>query len=83
MCAISSADAEFFGAVGSAVPQDPVLCIPVHPPLDVQKAGIVWHPGVFGRGTLLSCGCFTGYNLKGRDTRSISLCHDANVILIP
>lgn len=67
MCAISSADAEFFGAVGSAVPQDPVLCIPVHPPLDVQKAGIVWHPGVFGRGTFVALWTSASCRWEGRD----------------
>ena len=61
----------------------PPLWVPIHPLLDEKMCGILWYPGVFGRGTLLSCRCFTGYKLKGRNTRSISLCHDANVIPIP
>lgn len=54
MCPISSADAEFFGAVlGSAVPQDPVLCIPVTPTFgcaeswDRLASWCVWQGGTF------------------------------------
>ena len=43
------------------------LCIPVHPPLDVQKDGIVWHPGVFGSGTFVALWTSARCRWKGRD----------------
>ena len=34
------------GTASTAAPVPPPLCVPVHPPLDVQMCGILWHPGV-------------------------------------
>lgn len=41
------------GTASAIAPVPPLLCAPVHPPLDAQKGSIVWHPGVLGRGTFV------------------------------
>ena len=92
-CATTSASRRFFGAAGSAAtakrlgsetssllfPWDPTsLCVPVHPPSEVQMSVSLQQPGVLGTGTLLSYGCFTSCRLKGRNKGSVSCCHDAD-----
>ena len=57
-------------AIQAPPPLLPRVGLPsVFPPtlLDVQGCGILSCPRVSGRGTSVSCGCFTGYGLKGRD----------------
>ena len=45
--------------------------IPVHLPLDVQRCGILWHPGVLGKGNFVKL-CFTGCRLKGNNKGRIT-----------
>lgn len=57
-------------AIQAPPPLLPRVGLPsVFPPtlLDVQGCGILSCPRVSGRGTSVSCGCFTGYGTKGRD----------------
>ena len=50
----------------------PPLFVPVHPPLDVQISGILLHLLCWAEAPLLSCGCFTGYRLKGRQREHLT-----------
>ena len=73
VCAASSVDAEFFGAVGSAVPQDHVLSAfqPTHLWM-CKKMELSVILGCFAEALLLPCGHLLGVNGKGV-TGNISL----------
>ena len=43
--------ARITGTTSTSPPVPPLLCVPVHSPLDVQMCGTTWCPGVWGRGT--------------------------------
>ena len=58
VCTASPATTGFSGAEGSAaevveraLQAAPPLCVPVHSPLYVLMCGVLWRPGVLGRGT--------------------------------
>ena len=58
-----------------------VFPIPIHPPLDVRLCGIFSVLRFWAEEPLLSCGCFIGCRLKGKDKGSFSLSHVSDVTL--
>ena len=54
----------------------PPLCVPVHPPLDEQVCGILWHPGMLGRGTFVELWVFYWLQMEGE-----RLCHSAMLLM--